>query len=307
MITCAECNKSFDDETSLHRHLRAHKLVKESYYHKHYPKYDLFTNELLEFRSKEYYFNNWFANRGNCIEYIKELPANEKFDFICSLFVNRQKTKGILYLPSQVELRSSILPSVAFLNKLGFDYNQIAEQAGLIIKYNYHTKSLNFHNEPLEFIQDTREQKPLIFSSGNTKITSGLDFGDYTCKSHFNNVFIERKSPIDFIGTFSNQIERFERELHRAEVLNSNVFVLVEMDLNDMLGFDHIPFIKKRVHVTPEYVFRNIRDLIQKYPNLQFGFCDGRIKMVETIEKIYSCKENVKQLDIQYAIDLGIL
>lgn len=307
MVLCVECNKEFVDDTNLHRHLRSHGLVKEGYYNKYFPKYDLLTKELLEFRSKEYYFNNWFSNRGHCLEYIKELPANEKFDFICSLFKHRKEVKGILYLPSQVELRSSILPSVAFLNKLGFDYNSIGEHAELINKYNYHAKGIKFHREPLEFIQDTREQRPLHFSSQCNRIISALSFGDYTCKSHFNNVFIERKAPMDFIATFSKQVERFERELDRATQINANVFVLCEMDLMDMLAFDHIDFIYKRTKIPPEYVFHNVKKLIQKYPNLQFGFCKGRKHMTDVIEKIYSCEENIVQYDIQFLIDMGVL
>lgn len=307
MVICLECNKEFENDVSLHRHVRVHKLVKEGYYHKHYPKYDLLTKQLLEYRSKDYYFNNWFSNRGNCISYIKELPHNEKFEFICSLFENRKRAKGLLYLPSQVELRSSILPSVAFLNKLGYDYNLIGDKTELIQKYDYRVKGLEFHNESLEIIQDSREQTPFKFKSAKV-IVSGLSFGDYTSKSHFNNIFVERKSPMDFITTFANQVERFEREMKRAEVINANVFVLVEMDLNDMLGFDHINFINKRTKLTPEYVFHNVKELIQKFPNLQFVFIDGRIKAAELVEKIYRAKDiNLKKIDLQYAVDKGIL
>jgi len=307
MIKCVECNKEFDDDAGLHRHLRVHKLLKEEYYQKYFPRYDLLTNEPLEFKSKEYYFGNMFSNRGNCITYIKNLPSNERLNFLFTLFGERKKNKGLVFLPSQVELRSSILPSVSFLNKIGYDYSLIAEKLDLIKKYDYNVKSLAYNNEPLDIIQDTREQKPLRFSSSTRVIVSGLDFSDYTCKSHFNNIFIERKSLVDFVATFSNQIERFEREMHRAQSINATVFVLVENMIGDALAFDRISYIGQRTRITPDYVFHNVKQLIQKYPNLQFGFCDNRTKMAETIEKIYNAKERMTKYDIQYLIDSSVL
>lgn len=308
MITCAECKKEFADDGILHRHVRSHGLLKESYYHKHFPRYDIFTKKLLEFKNKEYYFGSIFANRSNCIGYIKQLPDKQKSEFIRELFSKRKEAKGILYQPCQVELRSTILPSVLFLNKIGFDYNKMAEDLGLIQKYNYNVKTYDFqfHQEPLEIIQDTREQKPLQFPKSKI-IKSGLNVGDYCCKSHFNNVFIERKSPQDFIGTFGGQIERFEREIARATMINATIFVLVEMSLDDMLVFREFPFLARRTPYTPEYIFHNVRELIQKHPNIQFGFCDGRVQMVSIIERICSLKSNIIKYDVQHLIDLGVL
>jgi hypothetical protein len=310
MVICIECQKEFEDDSGLHRHLRAHDLHKEEYYHKYFPRHDLFTKELLEFRSQEYYFGNWFANRANCINYIKQLPDNaSKQKFIRELFANRKTTKELLYQPSQVELRSSILPSANFVSAVGLNYDELAKELSLINKYDYSVKrgDLKFHNEPLEIIQDTREQTPLRFSDRATVIRSGLDFCDYTCRSHFSNVFIERKSPMDFIATFSNQVERFEREIKRATLINATIIVLVEFDFEDAMSFDQISYINKRTKIVPEYVFHNVRELIQTYPNLQFGFCDGRKEMTEIIEKIYSCQSNIVKYDIQFLIDLGFL
>jgi hypothetical protein len=306
MISCKECNCEFEDDSSLHYHLRNHKLTKEKYYQKFYPRLDLLTKEPLEFKTKEHYFNNWFSNRTNCIKYIKELPNEAREKFICDLIENRKRIKGIKYLPSQVELRSCVLPSIIFLEKLGYCYNDIGHKVNLINKYDYTIDKLNFHNEPLEIICDTREQTPLNFKKSKI-IINGLNYGDYTCKSHFNNVFIERKSPTDFINTFSSQVERFEKELDRAKTIDATILVLVEFDFNDALGFNHVPYIKKRTNITPDFVFHNVRKLCQKYTNVQFAFVDGRKKMVELIEKIYSCEQNIRVIDLQYAIDKGLV
>lgn len=306
MIICAECQKEFEDDEGLHRHLRSHGLVKEGYYQKHHGRKDLLTGELLPFKNKEDYFNRLFSTRGNCIKYIQQLPKDQQGDFVYKLFEERAKLKNLLYLPCDVELRSSILPSVTLLKKLGIDYNELGKDLDLVRKYNYDTSSITFKKEKLDIIIDSREQKELFFSDHNV-IKSTLSFGDYTCRNSFNNIFIERKSLVDFISTFGNQVERFEREVLRAQSINATLIVLVENKLSDALSFNYIPYIAKRTKLTPDYVFHNIRYLIQTYPNLQFCFCENRKAMTKAIENIYQMSPRVNRFDIQYLYDKGLL
>lgn len=73
-------------------------------------------------------------------------------------------------------------------------------------------------------IQDTREQKPLIFTglhirgvSNLDKEIKKLDEGDYSIAGLESQVFIERKSAPDLYGTLFQGRERFERELERVK------------------------------------------------------------------------------------------
>ena len=117
-----------------------------------------------------------------------------------------------------------------------------------------------------------------------------LPFGDYCFfdEAHTENCYIERKSIKDFIGTLSGGFERFEKEIKRAEDKSSNLVVLVERSLNECIAFRKLPYVSKKVKATPEFIFSNVRTLIQKYPNVQFLFVNGREESVRVIEKILS-------------------
>jgi len=72
-------------------------------------------------------------------------------------------------------------------------------------------------------IQDSREQKPLLFGDLHIRgvnkletILHKLDEGDYSIAGLENKVFIERKSIQDLYGTLFQGRERFERELDRV-------------------------------------------------------------------------------------------
>lgn len=72
-------------------------------------------------------------------------------------------------------------------------------------------------------IQDSREQKPLVFDNlrirGIEKLESvvhKLDEGDYSIQGLENKVFIERKSCGDLYGSIFRGRDRFERELDRV-------------------------------------------------------------------------------------------
>ena len=60
MVSCKVCQKEFENDASLHRHLRAHSLRKVEYYQKYFPRYDLHTGDIIKFKSKEQYFSSDF-------------------------------------------------------------------------------------------------------------------------------------------------------------------------------------------------------------------------------------------------------
>ena len=52
-VICKVDGKEFKDDKSLHLALRSYGLNKEKYYHKYFPKRDLLTGEVINFKSKE--------------------------------------------------------------------------------------------------------------------------------------------------------------------------------------------------------------------------------------------------------------
>lgn len=311
MILCLECQKEnktsdiFDSDVLLHRHLRSHKVKVNEYYVTNYGKTDLFTKELLPFKNTESYFANDFLNRKNCIDYLINVPAFELKGELKKIFIKRKKYKNLVYSPSQVELKSSPLPNIQFFKKNNIDYNHFSKELNLINKFDYNINRLDFDSGPMEWICDTREQLPLKFTGENV-IVSGLNFGDYTCKSHFKNIFIDRKSASDFIGTFAS-IERFEKEIQRAKELGSYLIIICEVGLNKMLNFNKEKFLNKGIKFKPEFIFHNVKDICQKYDNVQFLFTNGRMEMVEVIRKIYLCKQDIRKMDLQFVYEKGYL
>ena len=303
-MTCRICNQTFESEKGLHRHIKTeHILSQEEYYQTYYPKYDKYTNELIPFKNKDYYFSTDFINRTNMINFIKRLAPESQYEFVRGLFTKRLKEKDLKFAPSQVELRSCILPSVNLLQKFNINYEFLMQDIALPTRYKYDIDLVDFViQKDLILIQDTREQSPLLFK-GHHVTVNGLNFGDYTCQSNFKNVFIERKSAMDLISTLSKGYDRFCQELDRAAEMGAYVIVLCESEFNDMIGFHYKPFFSSKTRVTADFLFHNIREVCQKYKNVNFAFCQGRKHMTDIILKIFSFSEDIRNYDIQYLID----
>jgi ERCC4-type nuclease len=150
---------------------------------------------------------------------------------------------------------------------------------------------------------DTREQKPLKFNFPIEVKT--LKFGDYSFSDRDAtcNCYVERKSLQDFVGTLSGGFDRFCREIERSKDSDANFIVVIESDFNDVAGFQFLREVNKKVKATPEYIMHNVRDIIQKYPHVQFLFVKGRKEAVRVIEKIFTCKCLYKEVDLQLAYD----
>ena len=156
---------------------------------------------------------------------------------------------------------------------------------------------------------DTREQLPLKWDNYPTQSMT-LSVGDYTFSEPklTCNCYIERKSLADFISTLSvRNFERFEKEIIRAKEMEANLIVLVEDSLSNAMNFKYLPYISKKIKVTPEYIFHNVRQLIQKYPHVQFLFVKGRKESKRVIKKIFFSGCLHKSIDLQLTYDLKIL
>ena len=83
--------------------------------------------------------------------------------------------------------------------------------------------------------------------------------------------------------------------------------MLIEDSLSRALSFNYLPYISRKIKATPEFIFKNTRDLIQEYPNIQFLFVNGRKESSRMVELIFTSGCFYKQIDLQLAYDTKIL
>lgn len=301
---CKICNEEFESEVKLHRHLRAHKINVETYYITQFPRRDKYSNELIPFKNKEYYLNTDFVSKENFGKWIKSAPPSIAENYIKEYLIKRKNNKNLRFIPCQVELRSLNGPSIITFEKY-FNYFKFCADLGLehrFIDINY---IFSCGDEDIPILVDTREQKP--FELPIFKVQK-LDYGDY-CNGSFEvkpKCYIERKSINDFIGTLS-ELERFEKEIIRAQDNNDYLVVIVEENLSNTLNFNKKLANCERFCVSPEHIFHNVRYLIQKYKNLQFLFANGREEALRLCYKILKEKFAHFSTDLQLLYDKKIL
>jgi hypothetical protein len=276
------------------------------YYQTYEPRRDLLTGELINFKNKDYYFSNDFNNKNSMKKWLGQQTPEVQKEYLKKLLLQRKEKHKLIYAPTEVELRSITSPPIPYYHKLFLDYYKLCSEIGLKIKYEYPRQELKSSIvEGFKIFIDTREQMPLIIDY-ETEI-KGLKFGDYAINDLENKCYIERKSISDFIGTMSGGFERFCREIERSVAAEANLIVLVERPLQECLSFQYLNYVSKKIKVTPEFVFFNVRELIQKYSNVQFLFVDGREECVRVMKKIFFSKGDYKKYDLQLMYDLKLL
>lgn len=300
-VTCKACDAEFDNEASLHRHLRKHNLLVEGYYQKYFPRYDKSSGEIIHFRNKAQYFSTDFNSRENLRKWL-ETTETATARAYCRLLLERRKDKkGLIWTPSQVELRTVMMPPIQFYDKLFGNYYELCKEIGFRNRFDCAARSMDISNKPdvLHIIVDNREQIPFEFPHAHAE-PGTLKFADYYCTNGGSpSIYIERKTTNDLIGTLSSGMERFCRELDRSIEAKAIIVVLVEETLDNCMRFKH-----KKTAITPEYVLRNVRDLIQKYQNLQFLFVKNREEAAAITEKIFRSNISQTPIDLQAAYDI---
>ena len=309
-VICKVDGKEFKDDKSLHLALRSYGLNKEKYYHKYFPKRDLLTGEVINFKSKEQYFSSDFNDKNNMKKWLKEQTIEKAQEYCKDIISKRKKEKNLTFSPSQVEMRTIMSPSIIFYNKIFDDYYDLCSTLGLENKFihpsNIKDQFKNKLNSKDIVYVDTREQNWLKFNSLFEIKT--LPYGDYTCSNDNCNCYIERKSLSDFISTLSSgNLERFTNEISKAKKDGAYLIVIVEEKLSSALSFQYLPHISKKIKATPEFIFHNLRSLSQEYDNLQFLFVDGRNEMKRIIETIFASNCFYKKVDLQLAYDMKLL
>jgi hypothetical protein len=294
MNKCLECDKDFEH---LHHHLKSHGLSVEQYYRKHYPKFDLYDGEPIAFKDSAHYLSSYFNNRENMAGWFKVNTDKNALKVAIDSLEYRIKKKGLVFAPSHLELKTLLIPSVYWFEKNSAGYNKTCNSLGLKCKYDYFSLP-DFVEKDGEVLIDTREQKPLLFKK--SRILK-LDCGDYYYTGT-ERLFFERKSLEDLVGTLSAGYERFNKELDRVTQYNNYVIVLCEIGLNNFLS------LKSFNHSESSGIFiqSRIRELMQKYPCMQFLFVNGREECSRALLKIAGLN-NFNQYDLQYLYDSGVI
>lgn len=312
MVSCKICDKEFEKDKSLHLHIKAHKLSIEQYYHQNFPRHDLHTKELIKYKNKDQYFSSDFNNKRNLKSWLKSIPNKQAQEYCTTLLQKRKEEKGLVYAPTQVELRTLPMPPIQYYELLFDSYYKLCKKIGYKNKFKcIPTKKEyeeTYSDDHLIYI-DSREQKPLEIEDFPTEVR-GLKFGDYCLndKEKTQNTYIERKSVPDLIGTLSSGLERFKNEINRAAEENAYMVILVERNLNDCLAFNRLKHVyKKNTRVTPDFIFHNIRDLIQEFSHIQFLFVNGRDECIRIVKKLLLSDVLKEKHDLQLAYELKLL
>lgn len=305
-----------------HAYLRRFKISQKVYYTTYAKKVDKLTGEPIPFKDREQYLIAEFASKTNLKKWLSQ-NKEEGLRWSKDWLVNRKRQKGLIYAPSQVELRTLMCPSIPYYNSVGSGeggYEGITKSIGLQSRYTHYDIVLSCLPADSIILQDSREQKPLQLSR-NVRLEA-LDVGDYALATPYDiGIRIERKSLSDFCGSLSGRktayqnkkkatridssLERLDRELTRAQEANLYVIMVVESDINEAQSFNYLPHMK-HIKASPSYIFKNLRDLLVKYPlNFQVLFVSGRVEMAEKIIKIFQLGDNVKKIDLQLAYEQG--
>jgi hypothetical protein len=305
---CRVCKKDFPTEASLHKHIKAHQLYLAEYFQTYYPRFDKQDGRIILFKNKAQYLTSDFNTRQNLQTWIKTNERSTVRAYCKQILEERIGRKNLIWTPSQVELRTVMLPPIQCYNELFGSYYALCEELGLKNRFVVNGGVFRTVTPPDYTIYvDTREQLPLFFPTRPAEVKT-LKFGDYACSSHelTCRCYIERKSAKDFFGTFSGGVERFCREMDKAVEAQAYMIVLVEDTLVNCQDMSR-QCVKYEQHrkATPEFVFHNVRDIIQKYKNIQFLFVDGRERAAAMVEKIFDSDCSYKDVDLQFLYDTG--
>jgi len=292
--TCLRCGRQFKNKKGLHGHISRACGGLESYYHEFFPKHDPWTKKPLKFKTADDYSKKFFESYSNEYKWCRAHPhlACDWYEFKIEHLLRRPHHQ---FQYSLVEWASNKNVPFGELECI----LEIIQKTNLKPRFSYGAVPV-FENliSADDVLVDTREQKPL-FENEKMKISAG----DYTLRPElYNAMHIDRKSLSDFIGTFTNGYERFERELELASALGIYLVVLVEAPFRECL--DYMPPRRRKQVVTGRNAFFNVRMAMQKFGDIQFLFVKNRDEARKWAMRILSNPENTKKHDLQYIYGL---
>ena len=299
-FVCKECGKSFDKRRGFHAHLKAHSISIGEYYVQYYAKRDLYTNELLQFKNYDQYFQEDFNSVENYISWLKTTSPIKAKNHLIEYTRKRLGNKEVRFTPPDLYYMLAQMPNIDHYRRLWRSYLDFSQDLNV---ESWFTKNLpkNFWEQDCSDIQifiDTREQKPLKFLNS---VDNKLDFGDYTAAGqHYSKTFVDRKARDDFRQTFGKDIERFRREMDRCVQFNSYMFIVVESSIEKIEKENKISKFKSNLG----YLWHNVRSLMIDYPeNIQFVFAYSRAGAKKIIPKILYHGQDLWHVDIQYHLE----
>jgi hypothetical protein len=299
---CLECGASFKKEAGLHIHVKKHGGI-AAYYQKNFPNRDRLDGSLINFSNPEQYLGECFNSLKTRNIFLKGCSKKEGRDIIIHELNFDKKKYGFTHLPPQnyyiLKKRAGLITCENFFESK----KELADCLGLDFFYD---KTLpddfwNIAEQELDKIEihiDTREQRPFSFSN---YIINKLDFGDYCSGGiYYNKTFIDRKSLTDFKGTFGVGFDRFTKEVERAKLFNSFLFVVVESSIAEIIRSNLLG----KYATNLSYAFSNVRKLCLKYPEvIQFIFCKNREEAQDITKRILYFGTDLHKCDIQYYLD----
>lgn len=301
-ITCSICKDDIESRF-FGRHLNSeHKITLARYHQENFPRFDLLTGEEIVFENSQQYYTTFYLDKQNMGKHLISLPIEQAGAICKEMFTAYKQYKNSIWAPSQVETRTTVLPSPTLFDRLGLDYNNICKSAGLKQRFNYDVK-LSYIDRNIGFACDTREQKKLPI---NIKKICKIDYGDYYANYNPFKIFIERKSGPDLAQTCTANLARFKRELTRAVKDDGYILIACERPLNEMMDFEHQSY-SKHSYVKGSYLFHCVREVLQEFSNCQCVFCNSREHLCLLMEKFYRCEYNPRRIDWQYFLDRKII
>lgn len=275
-------------------------------------RFDLLTGEKLECKSPESYHLLNFKDKRNMKKYFVQAKECGQLDrleeLIENIFTGYVQLKGIKKAPSQAELKSiKYLPNIISINEYySGGYESLVASLTLSCKFNYQ-KQLILPELPanLEIKVDSREQKGFVLDKKIKTEIKCLPFGDYTIERDNQVVFIERKSQGDLIGTLGGGFDRFCREIQRTKDADKYIVVLVEQKFSNIASFNYQPGYFGKA--TPEYIFRQMREICKKFDNVQFLFADGKREAARLVPYILLLNEENLEFDLEFLYDKRLI
>ncbi len=323
---CAIDETPHESLDALHAYAKsAYRVSQKTYWTTYAPRKDLCTGEPIPFKDTEQYLSTDFVNRVTLKRWLKEQPRAVGLAWAKGWLAKRRENKGLIYAPSQAELRMLCTPTMPYYETVAVaegGYYGVTATLGFTSRYT--RAPLVFTPLPRDAViaQDTREQTPVRLNCA-TQIST-LDVGDYAIvqSCYDKGVRIERKSLSDFCGTLSGRkqtrkgkttttewsnLERFDRELARAAEAGLYVVMMVESPLNHVYAIRNMPQ-TRHVKASAEYLLHNLRDLLTRYPlSFQVLFVDGRVEMAAKMLRVFELGAQVRTADLQFALEEGLL
>ena len=129
-VVCKVCSKTFPDDTSFHHHLKAHKIRQTEYYQKYYPRYDRYDNQIIKFKNKEQYFSATFNSKKNLKGWLMSVTPNIAQQYVKNYFIQRRDAGKLTYVPTQVELKTMMVPGIKYITEKFGNYTEFCVNLG---------------------------------------------------------------------------------------------------------------------------------------------------------------------------------